>query len=150
MREDVLIAELMSDYGARIRFVWHDLPLPMHPSAPLAAQAAREALRQKGDKGFWTFHDTLFAHQKELGRDAIDGWAQAQGLEMTKWKAALDGATHQAEVDADAKAGSDMNINGTPSFVIAVAGAKSGYYISGAQPYTRFRKLVERALGEAH
>jgi protein-disulfide isomerase len=149
-RVEPTVAELMSEYGARIRFVWHDLPLPMHPSAPLAAQAAREALRQKGDKGFWSFHDTLFAHQKELGRNAIDGWAQAQGLDMTKWRAALDGAAHQAEVDADAKAASDMNINGTPSFVIAVAGAKSGYYLSGAQPYPRFRKLVERALGEAH
>jgi protein-disulfide isomerase len=149
-RVEPTISELMSEFGTRILFVWHDLPLPMHPSAPLAAQAAREALRQKGEKAFWSLHDTMFAHQKELGRDAMDGWGHALGLDMTKWKAALDGSTHQAEVDADAKAASDMNINGTPSFVVAGSGAKSGYYLSGAQPYARLRKLVERALSEAH
>jgi protein-disulfide isomerase len=144
------IAELMSDFGTRIRFVWHDLPLPMHPSAPLAAQAAREALRQKGEKAFWSLHDTMFSHQKELGRDSIDGWAHGLGLDMAKWKTALDGAAHQGELDADAKAAADMSISGTPSFVIAVAGSKKGYYVSGAQPYPRFRKLVELALSEAH
>jgi protein-disulfide isomerase len=149
-RVEPTVSELMSEFGTRILFVWHDLPLPMHPSAPLAAQAAREALHQKGEKAFWSLHDTMFAHQKDLGRDAIDGWGHALGLDMTRWKAALDGATHQAELDADAKVASDMNINGTPSFVIAVAGAKTGYYLSGAQPYPRLRKLVERALGEAH
>jgi protein-disulfide isomerase len=149
-RVEPTVAELLSEYGNRIRFVWHDLPLPMHPSAPLAAQAAREALRQKGEKGFWAFHDTVFAHQKDLGRDAIDGWGRDLGVDMARWKAALDGATHQPEVEADAKLATDMNINGTPSFVIAVAGAKSGYFLSGAQPYPRFRKLVERALSEAH
>jgi protein-disulfide isomerase len=149
-RVEPTLADLMSEYGTRIKFVWHDLPLPMHPSAPLAAQAAREALRQKGAKGFWSLHDTLFAHQKELGRDAVDGWGHALGLDMAKWKAALDGASHQAEVDADSKLAADMDIHGTPSFVIAVVGAKTGYFLSGAQPYPRFRKLVERALSEAH
>jgi protein-disulfide isomerase len=144
------VSELMTEYGTRIRFVWHDLPLPMHPSAPLAAQAAREARKQKGDKAFWSLHDTIFAHQKELGRDAVDGWGKALGLDMGKWKTALDGASHQPEVDADAKAAADMNIRGTPSFIIAVAGGSKGYFLSGAQPYPRLRKLVERALGEAH
>jgi protein-disulfide isomerase len=149
-RAEPAVAELMSEYGTRIRFVWHDLPLPMHAMAPVAAQAAREALRQKGEKAFWSLHDTIFQNQKDLSRDALDGWGHALGLDMTKWKASLDGETHAAEVDADAKAGQDMGIHGTPSFVIAVVGAKTGYFVSGAQPYTRFRKLVERALGEAH
>ena len=149
-RVEPTVAELLGEYGTRIRLVWHDLPLPMHPAAAIAAQAAREAQRQKGDKAFWSLHDTMFQNQKDLSRDAIDGWGRALGLDMGKWKAALDGATHAAEVEADAKVARDAGIGGTPSFVIASVGAKSGYFISGAQPYARFRKLVERALGEAH
>jgi predicted DsbA family dithiol-disulfide isomerase len=61
---------------------------------------------------------------------------------MAKWAAALDGHTHKAAIEADQKAAEAADISGTPSFVI------NGYAISGAQPYTKFRQLVERALGE--
>ena len=47
-RVEPTVAQVMKDYGDKIKFVWHDLPLPMHPDAPLAAQAAREAFKQKG------------------------------------------------------------------------------------------------------
>jgi predicted DsbA family dithiol-disulfide isomerase len=62
---------------------------------------------------------------------------------MDKWKAALDGQVHKADVDADAKAANDAGISGTPAFVI------NGYFLSGAQPYPKFKKLIERALAEA-
>lgn len=149
-RVEPTLKELLQEYGTRVRIVWHDLPLPMHPAAPVAALAAREALAQKGMTGFWSMHDTIFEHQKGLDRDALDGWGKDLGLDMGKWKTAIDGATRQADVDADGKAASDVDIHGTPGFLIAGAGATRAYYIAGAQPYTRFRKLVERALGEAH
>jgi predicted DsbA family dithiol-disulfide isomerase len=63
-------------------------------------------------------------------------------LDMAKWKTALDAGTHRAAVEADAKVGDDANIHGTPSFLI------NGYFISGAQPYPRFRRLIERALAD--
>jgi protein-disulfide isomerase len=148
-RVEPTLARLADEYGGRIRVVWHDMPLPMHPDAPLAARAAREALAQKGDKTFWALHDQLFAHQSELARADLDGYARGLGLDMTKWGAALDGHAHQTEIDADREAADGMGIGGTPAFVIVAKGAPSGYFLSGAQPYPRFRKLVERALAEA-
>jgi predicted DsbA family dithiol-disulfide isomerase len=61
---------------------------------------------------------------------------------MTKWGAALEGHTHKGAIEADQAAAQAADINGTPSFVI------NGYVLSGAQPYARFRQIVERALGE--
>ena len=55
-------------YGDRVRFVWHDLPLPFHEHALPAARAAREARRQKGDAAFWKIHDTMFADRTKLAR----------------------------------------------------------------------------------
>ena len=40
-------------------------------------------------------------------------------------------------------------MSGTPAFLIVPAGAAKGYWLSGAQGYARFRKLIERALTEA-
>ena len=108
-----------------------------------------EAYKQKGNDGFWKMHDLLYANQpsKEqqdgLKRPTLDSYAQQLGLDMDKWKAALDSQAHKAEVDADAKAGNDAGISGTPAFII------NGYFINGAQPFAKFRKVIEKALAEA-
>jgi protein-disulfide isomerase len=145
-RVEPTVAQVMKDYGDKIKFVWRNLPLPMHADAPLAAQAAMEAYKQKGSDGFWKMHDTLYQNQQTqdgLKRAALENYAQAQGLDMTKFKAALDSQSHKAEVDADAKMGADISIQGTPAFVI------NGYFVNGAQPYDNFKKALDKALAEA-
>jgi protein-disulfide isomerase len=148
-RAEDSVNQVMQNYGDKIKFVWRNLPLPMHPDAPLAAQASMEAYKQKGPDAFWKMHDLLYANQPSkdkqdgLKREALDSYAQQLGLDMGKWKAALDSQSHKAEVDADAKVGNDAGINGTPAFII------NGYFLNGAQPYAKFRKLIERALAEA-
>jgi protein-disulfide isomerase len=143
------LQKLLGDYGSRLKLVWHDLPLPAHPDASLAARAAREAFAQGGTTAFWAMHDDLFAHPSQLTRYDLDGYARALKLDMGKWKAALDGDAHQSEIDADKRAADGMSIDGTPGFVIVAGAAQSGYFISGAQGYSRFRRVVERALAEA-
>ncbi len=148
-RAEDAVNEVMKNYGDKIKFVWRNEPLPMHQDAPLAAQAAMEAYKQKGNDGFWKMHDLLYANQPSqqaqdgLKREKLDTYAQQLGLDMDKWKAALDSQSHKAEVDADAKVGNDAGITGTPAFII------NGYFINGAQPYAKFRKLIEKALAEA-
>ena len=150
-RVEPTVARLMKEYGPRIKLVWHDLPLPMHPDAPLAAQAAREALAQRGDKGFWALHDTLFEHQKELGRDALDGYARTLGLDMRRVEgSSLDeGSAPAARSTRTRRRPPTWTSTARPRSSSPSPGPKSGYFLSGAQPYPRFRKLVERALAEA-
>ncbi len=148
-RVEPTVAQIMKDYGDRIKFVWHDLPLPMHPDAPLAAQAGREAYAQKGPSAFWAMHDKMFSNQQKIKRDDLDGYAKDLNLNMDKWKSALDGSTHTSEIETDKKAGNDDGISGTPAFIIVPGNATSGYYVSGAQGYGKFRKLIDRALNEA-
>ena len=148
-RVEPTVSQVMKDYGDKVKFVWHDLPLPMHPDAPLAAQAAREAYAQKGPTAFWAMHDKLFANQQKIKRDDLDGYAKELNLNMDKWKAALDGSTHTSEIEAGKKAGNDDGIQGTPAFLIVGGNADKGYFISGAQDYSKFRKLIERAISES-
>ena len=98
---------------------------------------------QKGPDGFWKMHEKMFANQQKLAREDLDGYAKEIGLDMTKFKAALDNRAHKAAVEADDKAGTDLGISGTPAFLI------NGYYVSGAQPFQKLKKLIDRALNEA-
>ncbi len=145
-RAQATIEEVTKQYGARVRIVWRDKPLAMHPDALLAAQAAREALAQQGNAGFWKMHDLLFANQSRtdhpdgLKRPALDAYAAQIGLDMGRWAAAIDGETHRAEVEADARATQDAGITGTPGFVIG------GYFINGAQPASKFRRVIEEVI----
>ena len=148
-RVEPAVQQVMKEYGDRIKFVWHDLPLPMHADAPLASEAGREAFKQKGPSAFWAIHDKMFTNQQHIKRDDLDGYAKELNLDMDKWKAALDGSTHSAEIEADKTAAGSDNISGTPAFLIAPNGAKQGYFISGAQDYGKFHKLIDRALAEA-
>ena len=91
-------------------------------------------------------HALLFQNQSApdgLKRASLDKYAEQLGLDAAKFKAALDNNTHKAQVDADSKAGDDAGISGTPAFVI------NGYFLSGAQPFPKFKKLIDRALNEA-
>jgi protein-disulfide isomerase/serine/threonine protein kinase len=142
-RAEPTVAEILKLYGDRVKFVWRDKPLPMHPDAPLAAELAREALAQRGQDGFWKMHDKLFANLQHLKRDDLDGYATELGLDMKLVSRALDGHTHQAAIDTDDRVGTDTGITGTPAFLI------NSYYVSGAQPVAKFKKVIDRALSEA-
>ncbi len=146
-RVNPTLAELDAAYPGKLRFVWRNKPLPMHANAPLAAEAAMEAFAQKGSAGFWKMHDLMFANLGEqpdaLERPSLERYAAAAGLDPVKFAASLDGHTHKAFVDAESKMVEDAGITGTPGFVI------NEYFLSGAQPLSKFKKLVDRAFKEA-
>ncbi len=146
-RVEPTLKEVEKEFGSKIKIVWRDKPLEMHKDAPLAAQAGREAYKQKKDDGFWKFHDALFAAQgttpDAIQRTGLEKIAEQQGLDMAAFKKALDSEAHKAEVDASSKVAEDAKITGTPAFVV------NGYFINGAQPYSRFKRAILLALADA-
>jgi protein-disulfide isomerase len=139
------VEDLEKVFPGRIRVVWRNTPLPFHQDAPLAAEAAMEAFAQKGNAGFWKMHDLLFAGQSTpdgLKRPALEGYAQQIGLDMTRFRAALDDHRHHAAITKDETIAKTAGISGTPSFVI------NGYFVSGAQPLSAFKKVVKVALDD--
>ena len=145
-RVEPTMKEIEQEFGNRVKIVWRHLPLPFHKDAPLASEAAQEAFQQKGNAGFWKMHEKLFEAQGGEGgieRPNLEKIAQEIGLDMDKFKAALDSHKHKAKVDGDAEIGNKAGVNGTPAFVI------NGYFLSGAQPSAAFKKLINRALKES-
>jgi protein-disulfide isomerase len=119
---------------------------PHAPGRPARLRGRHRGLRAEGQRRVLEVPRRLFERQREpdaLKRPGLEKLAQEQGLDMAKFKAALDSRQHKARVDADMKAGNDAGISGTPAIVI------NQYFVSGAQPFPSFKKLIELALKEA-
>jgi protein-disulfide isomerase len=142
-RVEPTLARIRETYGDRVRVVWRDNPLPFHDNARPAAEAAREAYAQGGDAKFWQMHDAMMEHQTELDRAHLEQYAQAAGLDMTRFRAALDGHTHAAGIDADMAAAAAVGARGTPAFFI------NGRQLMGAQPFEQFQTVIDDEIHRA-
>lgn len=142
-RVNPTVKQILDEYKGQVQVVWRNMPLAFHKDAPLAAEAAYEAFVQKGSEGFWAFHDKLFDNQKAIQRADLEKYAAEAGLDMAKFKAALDNHTHEAIVKADMAVAEKAGVRGTPAFTV------NGYFLSGAQPFPAFKKLIDLALKEA-
>jgi len=140
-RVEPTIDEIQKAYPKDVKVVWHNMPLPFHADAPLAAEASREIFVQAGNKGFWKYHNLLFTNQANIKRADLEKYAeQVGGIDMAKFKAALDSHKHKDFIDQDANVGNKAGVGGTPAFVV------NGYFVSGAQPFQAFDKVIKMAL----
>ena len=139
-RVNPTIKKIMEEYAGQVKVVWRSMPLPFHKNAKLASEAAHEAFVQQGNSAFWKYHDLLFKNQRALQRDSLEKYAEEVGLDMAKFKKALDDRTHQKQVEADMAVAKKAGVSGTPAFTV------NGYFLSGAQPFGQFQKLIKLAL----
>jgi protein-disulfide isomerase len=131
------LKQLEDDYKGKLRIAFKQLPLPFHDKAHLAAEAALAANEQGK---FWQYHDKLFANQQALDRPSLEKYAEELGLNMTKFRAALDSGRYKDKVDADAKEGAAVGATGTPTFFI------NGTRLVGAQPVDAFKAVIDQEL----
>ncbi|HEY0469315.1 MAG TPA: thioredoxin domain-containing protein, partial [Polyangiaceae bacterium] len=139
-RVEKTLLELEKAYPNKLRFVWHDYPLPFHDFARPAAIAAREVRAQKGDAGFWKFHDLLFASDAALSDETLAKSAATLRLDLGRMTAAQSDGRFDGLLAKDKALAEDAGIRGTPAFVI------NGYYLSGAQSLKAFKRVVRYAL----
>ena len=137
LRADPTVQNVLSTYGDRIRFVYRHYPLPNHPFARPAAEAAACA----GEQGkFWPYHDKLFASPSKLSDVDLKQHAADLGLNTVQFNSCVDTHKLKAQVDKDLKDGEEAGVNGTPAFFI------NGRMLSGAQPFDVFKKLIDEEL----
>ena len=131
------VKEIEDDYKGKVKIAFKQLPLPFHDKAHLAAEAALAANEQGK---FWPYHDKLFANQQALDRPSLEKYAEELGLNMGKFKAALDSGKFKDKVDSDAKEGAAVGATGTPTFFI------NGTKVVGAQPFPAFQTVIDQEL----
>jgi protein-disulfide isomerase len=110
-----LLKDVQKKLGDDASLVFKHFPLSFHKDAQLAAEASMAAHAQGK---FWEMHDKMFANQRKLKRPDLESYAEELGLDMPKFKAALDSGEYTARVKADITAGHRANVGGTPSIYI--------------------------------
>ena len=122
-----------------VRFVFRQFPLSFHQNAKPAAMAALAANAQGK---FWEMHDMMFENQKSLERADLDSYAQKIGLDMDKFKADLDGNSHDAQIQSDMKLGEEVGVNGTPTLFIG------GQRVQNPGDFDGITAMIDKALAE--
>jgi len=142
-RMEETLTTLEQKYGADLRIVWKDYPLPFHDRAVSAAVLARVALAKKGMKGFWQAHRVLFEGQDDLDDGALKVMAKALGLSWPDIQRAMADHRFKDVFKASEDLAKTLKVSGTPcSFV-------NGYRVAGAMPAEKFVEVIDAQLAKA-
>ena len=139
-RVQATVRDLEKHYGSDLRFVAKHNPLPMHAQAALAARAA-EAAGKQGK--FFEMHDKLYENARTIDDENIEAWAKDLKLDVKQFRRDLDTKDVQDRVDAHQAQAIALGARGTPAFFV------NGRYLSGAQPFDKFKVLIDEELAEA-
>lgn len=127
-------------YGAKVRVVFRDFPLPIHKQAAKAAEAAACADEQGK---FWEYHDKLFETQSALLVADLKQRASELGLDAKRFGECLESNKYAAEWQQDMADGRRYGISGTPTFFV------NGRMVAGNPPVESFVEIVEEELARA-
>lgn len=135
--------------NGKVKLVYRDFPLGFHDGAVPYAQAANCAREEGGDEAYYEMHDKIFEEQNILdggsvkstvpyvGAGTLKQWAKDLGYNIDS---CLDSGKYADEIQKDLGEGSASGVQGTPGFFI------NGRPISGAQPYSVFKQLIDAEL----
>jgi protein-disulfide isomerase len=131
----------------RVRLIWKNFPLNVHPWAEQGAVAA-ECAREQNPASFWTFARNLYRDQNEINpqnlRTHIDSYVGSLGLDTKAMNACILGKTAEARVAQDMKDGTAAHISSTPTFLI------NGIPVIGLPSSNVFDFVINGQLQERH
>lgn len=108
-------------YRGKVKLIFKNFPLDIHPWANEAAIAA-ECVRRQNPKDFWAFAGDIYHHQGNINADNLRThvltYVHQLGLDPKTLNACIQGSSAEAQVDQDRKDGNMIGINSTPTFLI--------------------------------
>ena len=145
-----LMTEILPQYGDRIKIVYKDFPLSMHPWAPHSANNAN-CLAIENGTAYWEFADYVHANQKaigggqdlqkatsELDRIAID-LGKKHGVDMNRLQACIKSQPDQ-QLKSSMAEGESLGLNATPTLFI------NGQKLEGAVDADEVRAVLDAQL----
>jgi protein-disulfide isomerase len=136
-RVEPTLKQVEQAFPGKVRFTWRHQPLPFHPNAMPAARAA-EAARTQGR--FWEMHEKLFADQQALSDATYSKYARELGLDLARFQKEAAGEAAGKRIADDQALAQKVGATGTPTMFVNCR------LISGAQPFGKFKAMVEEEL----
>lgn len=139
-----VLPEVEREYVAtgKVKLVFINFPLPMHPNAVPAAELAMCAAKQHK---FWPVHDLLFRTQERWGELPEPGsWflalADSAHLNRQELLGCLRAHETRDLIESDAQASVRTGAHSTPSFYI------EGGMMAGLQPIETWRAVLDSVI----
>ena len=140
LKANPALEEAVRKRPGKVRLVLKHLPLPSHPDAVMAHQAALAA----GEQGhFWEMHDLLFANQQKLKMPDLLRYAEQLHLDVPRFRQRLETRHFERAIREDAVLGDALGVSATPSFFI------NGQTLVGSVSAERFEQIIDEALNPA-
>lgn len=131
------LEQVRAKYGDKVRIVFRQFPLAMHPQAQKAAEASLCANEQGK---FWELHDHMFQNQQQLAVENLKSKAAELGLNAESFNSCLDSGKFASQVAKDMEEGSAAGVSGTPALFI------NGRFINGAVPFEQIAEVIDDEL----
>jgi protein-disulfide isomerase len=145
-----LMQEILPEYGDRVKIVYKDYPLSMHPWAKHSANDAN-CLAAENGAAYWEFADYVHANQKaisvgqdlpksqaELDRIALE-MGKKNAVDMTRLQACLK-AQPDSVLKASLAEGESLGLNATPTMFI------NGQKLEGAVDADELKAVLNQQL----
>jgi len=149
------LKRIMAEYGeaSNVAWVYRHFPLDsLHAKARKEAQASECANELGGNDAFWAYIDRLFEvtpSNDGLDLSLLPQIAEEIGLDRDSFEACLagdaKGGKYAERIEADFQDAIASGGTGTP-YVIVIAPNGEVLPISGAQPYSAFKSIIDVAL----
>jgi protein-disulfide isomerase len=135
-----VLRQLREKYKNDVRVVFRHMAMNFHRRASITSEAAIAA----ADQGkFWAFHDQIFDNFGSLERADLERFAQNAGLDMTKFRGALDDRRYRELVVAEGASAQALGVDGTPTMFV------QGRPLIGAKDFPTMDALVGQMVERA-
>jgi len=143
-RAAVTLAALQEKYGPHeLRVVWKHNPLPFHPQAMPAAEAAQGVYELGGPEAFARFHDAAFGEGGRVDDTSVERWIGRAGVTPSAVREGMSARRWRAKIEDDMALAARLDARGTPTFFV------NGHRLTGAQPRERFVELIDAEMARA-
>ncbi len=149
-----LMSEILPQYGDKIRIVYKDYPLSIHPWAIHAASDAN-CLAKESDQGYWEFADHVHANQRAINgsqKDVQNSFneldhitleiGKKHGADATRLQACIK-AQPDAIMKASIAEADSLGVNATPTVFV------NGQRLEGAVDFDEVKAALNQQLLEA-
>jgi len=149
-----LMTEILPEYGDKIKVVYKDYPLPMHPWAKRAANDAN-CLAKENAAGYWEFADYVHANQRTISGNQKDlqnafnaldhvtlDIGKKNGADATRLQACIKAQPEDVLKTSMAEADT-LGVNATPTVFV------NGERLEGAVDIDEVRSALNQRLLEA-
>lgn len=132
----------------KVEVIFLNFPLPTHPNAFQAAEAAMCAGYQKK---FWEMHHLLFANQQALAPAQLPGYAEKLGLDVAAFRKCLSDGQPAQEIRREMRLAEELGIAATPIYLLGRRAPGSDRVeivetIRGVRPYEELEAKLNHLL----